>query len=98
MGVAQVLPIALLVLAIVLSMLGAAIAIRRVIRNASDVKRQEREQRLRPLLMRALAEDEPDFSPLNELNGKDADHIESLVWTMLSKVRGSAREQLVVWL
>ena len=50
------------------------------------------------MLMRCLAQDTPDLSPLYELSKQDQPYVEGLVWNMLTKVRGSSREALVAWL
>jgi len=92
------LQVALLVVSATLLLLVVAIAVRRTYREAANRRRAEREGRLRPMLMRCLAADEPDLAMLDGFAGGDVAVLEALVWNMLSKVRGTARETLTAWL
>lgn len=92
------LQLALFAIAALLSCLGFAIAARRVYRNLVEVRAARRSARLRPIVIEALSEDEPDFSSFEGLSRSESKIVEAIVWQMLSKVKGASREALVVWL
>ena len=98
MSMGAALQLVLLCIAAVLVLLGLAIAARRVTRNIKAARQHRQEERFRPLLMRCLAEDVPDLSPMSQVSKRDKKYVESLVWNMLTKVRGGSRESLVGWL
>lgn len=79
----------------VLVLLGFAISMRRIVRNRQIRRWAALEAEVRPLLMRAMSDDEPDVSGLSVF---DAKRIEPIVWQLVTKVRGASRRALVEWL
>lgn len=98
MQITVALQFALFAIAAVLACMGLAMTLRRAYRDVALARRSALEARLRPLLLGLLSEDEPDLSDLESVTGFEATVLEALVWQLLPKVRGAAREVLVQWL
>ncbi len=98
MAVGFVLILALWLVTVSLGALVLAIVLRRSIRQRRDRRVQARNARLRPVLFAVTVEDEPDYSELNATSRHDYTPMVDLVWSMLTKVKGSAREGLILWL
>lgn len=98
MWVGGALQLALLAVASVLAALVLLIALRRLARERIEHRLARRHARVRPALLRALAEDDVDTRALDGVAASDVPVLESLVWSMLTKVRGEARASLTRWL
>lgn len=89
---------ALLTMAVILLGLTFAAMVRRTSRDLLASLRNKREARIRPMLLSVVTDDEPDLSFLRTFSKKDLRIVESLIWGLLSKVRGSSKQVLVKWL
>jgi HEAT repeat protein len=86
---------ALVALTAVLALLLIATAGRKALRAMGDRRRARLEARVRPALMRYLADDEPDPAGLADLTGRAAGRsLDSLAAGLLPKLRGEDRDAL----
>lgn len=88
----------MLLVASSLLLLMTALAVVRLVRNASERMAGERLRAVRPMLLRQLSESPPNLSKLAGESRSEHRQLTQLVWCLLTKVRGEAKIALIDWL
>lgn len=94
---AQLMELAFISVAALLVVVVAVTSLHHLVRDAIAKAHDSSEREVRKRFLLELSEDEPDLLSLS-FSDADLQAAENVAWSMLPKVRGSARESLVGWL